>query len=52
MKKLGEIEIGDYSCNGVCIDPSGEIGFVGSDDGGIYVVDFLEMKNSMRLKGH
>ena len=31
-KELGEVKCGDYSANGVALDPSGDLAFVASDD--------------------
>ena len=52
MKEKGEINCGPYSGNGVVLDPSGEIGFMASDDCSIIVCDLVGFKIENRLKGH
>lgn len=39
MKCRGDINCGRYALNGVCLDPSVDIGFAASEDCDIYVMD-------------
>ena len=52
MKCRGEVNCGPYSANGICLDPSAEIGYVASEDCNIVVVNLNEFKIEYKLSGH
>lgn len=51
-KELKSFQCGEHSANGVALDPSGEIGFIASDDASIWIIDLKEGKTDGVLKGH
>lgn len=52
MEKLGKVDTGKYSLNGIALDPSSEIGFFASDDCNIKVIDLKNFSFVSDLKGH
>lgn len=52
MKLRGEVNCGPHALNGICLDPSGEIGIAASDDCGIYVTDLNKFVVDSVTKGH
>ena len=52
MKLRGEINCGPHAANNICLDPSGEVGIIASDDCSLYVLDLNKFIVESVVKGH